>query len=81
MTDIVILLHFIGNPSENCVAASFIEHSDSIKNQVSGQVFDEIDVAPLLLTSTEQDADSRARFKKWVDEVAIQALARWTKYL
>ena len=82
-TDLVVVLHFVGNPSPaTCVAVFFLEHRDaeSLKPLGDSELVT-VAVDPLLLAEEEDEEAQRARFVEWLQAAQIQGLAQWTKYL
>lgn len=81
VTDIVVAVHLIGNPSPGAgVAVVFLEHRD----------FDEpadslapmtVAAEPLLLAADEDEDAQRDRFCTWLEAARNAALAQWTKFL
>jgi len=83
ITDVVVALHFVGNPSPGvCVSAMFLEHRDqSDPKELSEVGLVDLGVEPLLLAADEDERAQRERFLKWLADGQIRALAQWTKYL
>jgi fido (protein-threonine AMPylation protein) len=80
-TDIVVVLHFVGNPSpDTCVAAVFLDHREN-QESVGSNPSILVPVEPLLLTAEEAEAAQEQRFIEWLEGATVQALAQWTKYL
>ena len=86
-TDIVITLHFVGNPSPGtCVAALFLNHRDPLTPEQAGQeppetVMDVPAIPYLLLSPDEEAAQQEQRFLDWLDRAVTLGLAHWTRYL
>ena len=82
VTDIIVALHFIGNPSPGaCVAMMFLQHRDLAEPKPVADSLVTLGVEPLLLAYVENEDEQRARFEKWLREAQLQALAQWTRYL
>jgi Fic family protein len=80
-TDIVLLLHFIGNPSPGaCVAVIFLDHRDR-KEEMGQNAPQLITEDYLLIVADEPEADQEKRFLRWLAESRIRALAQWARYL
>lgn len=81
ITDIVVVLHFIGNPSPGTsVAVIFLDHRDPGERFGASPLVD-LGIEPLLLAPDEDEHAQRARFQKWLDEAAVHAIAQWTRFL
>jgi hypothetical protein len=86
-TDLVVTLHFVGNPSPGtCVAALFLSHRDPLTPEQAGQeppetVMDVPLIPHLLLTPDEDTNDQERRFLDWLDRAMTLGLAHWTRYL
>lgn len=86
-TDLVVTLHFVGNPSPGtCVAALFLNHRDPLTPEQVGQeppetVLDMPPIPYLLLSPDEDEAELERRFLKWLDRAVTLGLAQWTRYL
>lgn len=82
LTDVVVALHFIGNPSPGaCVATMFLQHRDLAEPKPVSEALVTLGVEPLLLAHVEKEEDQRARFERWLTEALPQALAQWTRFL
>ena len=82
VTDIIVALHFIGNPSPGaCVAMMFLQHRDLAEPKPVADSLVTLGVDPLLLAHVEGEDEQRTRFEKWLREAQLQALAQWTRYL
>lgn len=82
VTDIIVALHFIGNPSPGaCVAMMFLQHRDLAEPKPVADSLVTLGVEPLLLAHVENEDEQRARFEKWLREAQVHALAQWTRYL
>lgn len=83
ITDLVVSLHLIGNPSPGiCVADVFLEHRDLHEDESKGSadlLF--LDVEPLLIAIDEDIAPQRDRLRTWLEQVKIQGVAQWLRYL
>jgi hypothetical protein len=86
-TDLVITLHFVGNPSPGtCAAALFLNHRDPMTPELVGQeppetVMDIPTMPHLLLSPDENPKAQEHRFLDWVDRAITIGLAHWTRYL
>lgn len=87
-TEIVVSLHFVGNPSPGILAAGiFLVHRDSKISDQSQP--NEVDVAPVTLLGVEplsfapgeQLEEQRLKLSKWLDTALVSALSQWTRYL
>ena len=85
-TDLVITLHFVGNPSPGtCAAALFLNHRDPMTPELADQeppetVMDIPSVPHLLLSPDEDPKAQEHRFLDWVDRAVTIGLAHWTRY-
>ena len=80
-TEIVIALHFIGNPSPGAaVAVAFVVHRAG-KERVGDQPPFETAAEPLLLTVKDNLLEQEHSFDNWLDSALVQALAVWTRFL
>lgn len=81
ITDLVVALHFIGNPSPGaCVAAAFMEHRATREDELLAEMIS-LDTEPLVLYPAEEAVPQRKRFESWLEEIAKTSLAVWIKYL
>ncbi|HEX4420151.1 MAG TPA: Fic family protein [Kofleriaceae bacterium] len=81
ITDLVVVLHFIGNPSPGaCVAAAFLEHRATREDEFRAEVIP-LDTETLVLYPAEQSAPQSQRFESWLEDITKTALAAWIKYL
>lgn len=81
ITDLVVALHFIGNPSPGaCVAAAFMGHRATQEDELLAELIP-LDSEPLVLYPDEEAAPQQKRFEHWLDEIVRTALAVWIKYL
>jgi len=81
ITDLVVVLHFIGNPSPGaCVAAAFMEHRATREDELLADMIS-LDTETLVLYPAEEAAPQSKRFEAWLEEIARTALAVWVKYL
>ena len=81
ITDLVVALHFIGNPSPGAsVAAAFMEHRATREDERRAEVIP-LDTEPLVLYPAEEAAPQSARFESWLEEITRTSLAVWIKYL
>lgn len=79
--ELVISLHFIGNPATGAaMATAFVIH-----RQADEKVGDRLPVdtaaEPLLLAPTEDQATQKTRFLNWLERAVVQGLAIWQKVL
>lgn len=81
ITDIVISLHFAGNPSPGtAMAAIFLQHRRE-DEELSGARATILDVEPLLLAAEEPELQQKHRLLQWLEGALVQAIAQWTRYL
>jgi hypothetical protein len=79
--DLVIVLHFVGNPSPGAaVAAAFVSHRASTRDKLFQDVAP-LQLDPLMLYPDEEPADQRSRFESWLGDAERQAVALWVRYL
>ena len=82
ITDLVIALHFVGNPSPgSCMSGAFLVHRERADEEMATAGFTLLPQEPLVLVAEEQVDPQRDRFLKWLDEVVVIALAEWKKRL
>lgn len=82
VTDLVVVLHFVGNPSPGCcMSGAFLVHREKASEEVAIAEFTLLPQEPLLLVAEENDAPQRERFVKWLDEAIVVALAEWKRRL
>ena len=82
ITDFIVVLHFVGNPSPgSCIAGAFLflRDIDGHDTQEAETVF--LPSNPLFLTVEEDESAQQSRFRKWLDEVILIGLAEWKKRL
>jgi len=81
ITDLVVVLHFIGNPSPGaCVAAAIMGHRASKDAEFFAEMIS-LDAEPLVLWPAEDAAAQQKRFEQWLDEITRTSLAVWINYL
>jgi Fic family protein len=81
ITDLVVVLHFIGNPSPGaCVAAAFMEHRATREDEFLAEVIP-LDTETLVLYPAEEAMTQSKRFASWLEDITKIALATWIKYL
>jgi hypothetical protein len=81
ITDLVVVLHFIGNPSPGaCVAAAFMEHRATQGGEFLAEMIP-LDTEPLVLYPAEEMLAQQKRFEHWLDEITRTSLAVWVRYL
>jgi hypothetical protein len=81
VTDIVVAVHLIGNPSPGAgVAVVFLEHRDLAEPADSPAPLTVV-AEPLLLSADENEQAQRERFHTWLEAARNAALAQWTKFL
>lgn len=82
ITDLIIALHFVGNPSPgSCMSGAFLVRRDRADEEMATAGFTLLPQEPLVLVAEEEIEPQRERFLKWVDEVVVIALAEWKKRL
>ncbi|MBI5361749.1 MAG: Fic family protein [Planctomycetes bacterium] len=82
ITDLVIVMHFVGNPSPGtCLAAAFLQHRDSTAQETTTGEFTLLPQEPLLLVPDEDEALQASRYARWLDETIVVALTEWQKRL
>ncbi len=81
VTDVVVVLHFVGNPSPGVATAiAFVAH----RADKAERAFEDIaplDIEPLALYPDENAAPQAERFDQWLSEVERKAVALWVRYL
>lgn len=81
VTDLVVVLHFIGNPSPGaCVAAAFMGHRATREDKLPFEMI-ALDTEPLVLYPAEEATPQSGRFESWLEEITKTSLAAWIKYL
>ena len=81
ITDLVVALHFIGNPSPGaCVAAAFMEHRATREDEFLAEMIP-LATETLVLYPAEESTPQSQRFESWLEEITKTALAVWIKYL
>ena len=81
ITDLVVALHFIGNPSPGaCVAAAFMEHRATREDEFLAEMIP-LDTETLVLYPAEESAPQSERFESWLEQIIKTSLAVWIKYL
>jgi Fic family protein len=81
ITDIVVVLHFTGNPSPGaCIATAFMGHRSKHEDEFGAELLP-LDPETLLLYPTEADDAQSSRFSAWLETTLKQALAVWVRYL
>jgi fido (protein-threonine AMPylation protein) len=81
ITDLVVVLHFIGNPSPGaCVAAAFMEHRATREDEFLSEMI-LLDTETLVLYPAEEAAPQSGRFESWLEQITKTSLAAWIKYL
>lgn len=82
LTDLVVVLHFVGNPSPgSCMCGAFLLHRERAIKDIAAARFTLLPQDPLLLVAEELSVPQRARFLRWLDEAVLVALAEWKKHL
>lgn len=85
LTDLVVVLHFVGNPSPgSCMSGAFLQHrgrSKQEKKDMAAAEFTLLPQEPLVLAVEEDVAAQRERFLRWLDDAVDIALAEWKKQL
>lgn len=85
VTDMVIVWHFIGNPSPgSAVAAVFVQHralKSSDEDGVTSPSTIPLDIEPLTLFPDEDEAQQQQRFQDWLLGALKRALAVWVRLL
>ncbi len=81
LTDLVIVLHFVGNPSPGAaVAAAFVSHRASVSDKRIGEI-EPLEIDPLMLYPDETPTNQETRFDRWLGEAERLAIALWVRYL
>jgi Fic family protein len=81
VTDIVVAVHLIGNPSPGAgVGVVFLEHRD-LDEPADSHAPMTVAAEPLLLSADENEQAQRDRFGTWLEAARNAALAQWTKFL
>lgn len=88
-TDVVVSLHFVGNPSPGVLAAGlFLVHREKEKGKTLMKPPEPteapvtfVGIEPLLFAPGESEQEQRLRLSKWLDDGLVSALAQWTRYL
>jgi hypothetical protein len=81
ITDLVVVLHFIGNPSPGaCVAAAFMGHRTTPEDEFLVEMIP-LDTDTLVLYPAEETGEQRKRFESWLEEITRTSIAIWIKYL
>ena len=85
-TDLVVSLHFAGNPSPGaCMGVLFLVHSDrQVVDPAAPEVGRELvhlPIEPITLVSEEEEEEQRSRFHRWLERGVPQGLAQWAQYL
>lgn len=81
VTDFVVVLHFVGNPTPgSAVAAAFLTHRSKDDDRA---VLDapQLSAEPLMLYPEEAEAVQRTRFLDWLARATSEAITVWTRYL
>lgn len=82
-TDVVVSLHFAGNPSPGILAAGLFlvpfVREVAFERQPAAPVL--VGVDPLLLAPSEPEPQQLLRLSRWLDGALVPALAQWTRYL
>lgn len=82
ITDFVVVLHFVGNPSPgSCMSGAFLVHRGREREEMATAEFTLLPQEPLVLVAEEDPAPQKKRFLKWLDESIVVALAEWKKRL
>lgn len=82
LTDLVVVLHFVGNPSPgSCMTAAFLEHREGKHDEMPRSTFTLLPQEPVLLAPDEDEQLQQRRFLRWLDEAVVVALAEWRKRL
>jgi hypothetical protein len=82
LTDLIVVLHFVGNPSPgSCLCGAFLLHRDRTDEEMATASFTLLPQEPLVLVAEEESAPQSERFLEWVDEAVVIALAEWKKRL
>jgi hypothetical protein len=81
ITDLVVVLHFIGNPSPGaCVALAFLGHRATKEDEAFTEITS-VETETMVLYPAEEPAAQTARFEAWLEQVLKTSLAIWIKYL
>jgi Fic family protein len=81
ITDIVVAVHLIGNPSPGAgLAVIFVEHRDHGEPAAPHPSMTAA-AEPLLLSADEPEDAQRRRFLAWLEPARNAALAQWTRFL
>jgi hypothetical protein len=81
VTDIIVAVHLIGNPSPGAaVAVVFLEHRD-LNEPAGSHAPMTVAAEPLLLSADENEQAQHHRFRTWLEAARNTALAQWTKFL
>lgn len=85
LTDVVVVLHFVGNPSPgSCMSGVFLLHrgkSKEERQEVGLAEFTLLPQEPLVLLAEEEEPTQRDRFLVWLDDAVVVALAEWKRQL
>jgi len=85
LTDLVVVLHFVGNPSPgSCMSGMFLVHRGRSKEERREMALAEFTLLPqdpLVLVAEEEAAPQRERFLMWLDEAVVAGLAEWKRQL
>lgn len=81
VTDVVIVLHFVGNPSPGVATAiAFVGHRAD-KTERALEDAEPFEIDPLVLYPDEDTAPQAERFEQWLSGVEREAVALWVRYL
>jgi Fic family protein len=88
LTDLVVVIHFVGNPSPgSCAVAAFLVHRDRVSpgaTEASSASEAETVFLPgasMLLASEEPESAQRRRFERWLNQAVVVGLAEWKRRL
>jgi Fic family protein len=82
VTDLVVTLHFVGNPSPgSCMSGAFLVHRDRADEPIATAGFTLLPQEPLVFVAEEDSEAQRERFLRWLDDVIVVALSEWKKRL
>lgn len=78
ITDLVVTLHFVGNPSPgSCMSGAFLVHRDRADEAIATASFTLLPQEPLVFIAEEDVEAQRKRFLTWLEEVVVVALSEW----
>lgn len=80
--DVVVAIHFVGNPSPgSSMCSAFLVHRDEKDTPVHQARFTILPVEPLLLVAEEEPREQRTRFGAWLTDAEEIALHEWRRSL